>query len=133
MNSIETLQLGIRHFNEGKFFDAHEEWERLWLAESGPHKMFLQGLIQLAAAFHHHGRGNRRGAEALLTAAIAKLEQFPGDYQGFALADLRSNAQEWLVALRSEDWCCERAALQIHAISTQRQKAQSDNSGRDCC
>lgn len=125
MNLIETFELGISHFNEGRFFEAHEEWERLWLAESEPQKTFLQGLIQLAAAFHHHGRGNRRGAETLLAAAVAKLEQFPGNYQGLAIAELRSSASKWLVALRSGDSCRGRALLQIHAISTQRPKVQS--------
>jgi len=130
MNPIETFELGISHFNEGRFFEAHEEWERLWLAESEPHKTFLQGLIQLAAAFHHHSRGNRRGAEALLAAAVAKLEQFPGNYHGLAIAELRSSACEWLITLRSGDSCRGRALLQIHAISKQRQKVQS---GDDSC
>lgn len=130
MNPIETFELGISHFNEGRFFEAHEEWERLWLAESEPHKTFLQGLIQLAAAFHHHTRGNRRGAEALLAAAVAKLDQFPGNYHGLALAELRSSACEWLIALRNGDSCRGRALLQIQAISTLRQKVQS---GEESC
>lgn len=130
MNPIETFELGISHFNEGRFFEAHEEWERLWLAESEPHKTFLQGLIQLAAAFHHHTRGNRRGAEALLAASVARLEQFPGNYHGLAIAELRSGAREWLIALRSGDSCRGRALFQIHAISTQSQEAKS---GEDSC
>lgn len=130
MNPIETFELGISHFNEGRFFEAHEEWERLWLAESEPHKTFLQGLIQMAAAFHHHNRGNRRGAEALLAAAVAKLERFPGNYQGLAIAKLRSSACEWLIALRSGDSCRGRALLQIHAISAQRPSVQS---GEESC
>jgi hypothetical protein len=133
MNPVESLGPGIKYFNEGRFFEAHEEWERLWLAESGAHKTFLQGLIQLAAALHHHARGNPSGAEALFAAAIAKLEQFPGDYQGLALAELRSGAGEWLLALRSGDFRRGRALLQIHAISTRRQKVQSGNSGEDSC
>ena len=32
------------------------------LFEPEPKRIFLQGLIQLAAAYHHHGRGNQRGS-----------------------------------------------------------------------
>jgi len=32
--------------------------EEVWLETVNPEKMFLQGLIQVAAAFHHHSRAN---------------------------------------------------------------------------
>ena len=86
---------GVKLFNAGKFFEAHEVWEELWLAETEPEKTFLQGLIQLAAAFHHAGRGNSRGAQSLLAAGIVKLNRFPDDHRGLALAELRDAAKRW--------------------------------------
>ncbi len=44
--------LGIELFNRGYYWEAHEEWERLWRV-SGPETpvgRFLKGLIKLAAA-----------------------------------------------------------------------------------
>lgn len=79
----------------GKFFEAHEAWEEIWLAEPEPEKTFLQGLIQLAAAFHHQARGNSKGLRSLLAAGLAKLEQFPDVHSGIALAKLRSDAEQW--------------------------------------
>jgi uncharacterized protein len=86
---------GVALFNACKFFEAHEVWEELWLVEPEPEKTFLQGLIQLAAAYHHHGRGNKRGTQSLLAAGLAKLGRFPDDYRGIALADLLSEANKW--------------------------------------
>lgn len=75
-------------FNDGKFFEAHEAWEEIWLIESEPEKTFLQGLIQVAAAFHHAQRGNAPGMTSLLKAGLEKLSRFPADYRGIAVAKL---------------------------------------------
>jgi len=96
MNAGEKFASGVRLFNARKFFQAHEAWEELWLAQTGKEKAFLQGLIQLAAAFHHHSRGNLRGAESLLPRSIAKLDRLPAGYHGLDLAGLRLRVGEWL-------------------------------------
>ncbi|MGA8765643.1 MAG: DUF309 domain-containing protein [Candidatus Acidiferrales bacterium] len=95
MKESERFRRGIALFNARKFFEAHETWEELWLIEREPEKTFLQGLIQLAAAFHHHGRGNSRGTQSLLAAGLAKLGRFPDDHRGLALAALRTGAERW--------------------------------------
>src|SRR5690349_19335468 len=74
------LLRGVDLFNEQKFWHAHEAWEEHWLRASGEEKTFLQGLIQLAAAYHHVQRGTLRGAVRLFDAALAKLEAFADDY-----------------------------------------------------
>lgn len=83
-------------FNSGEFFKAHEVWEELWLATAESEKIFLQGLIQCAAAFHHYTRGNRNGARSLLAAAVEKLEKFPDNHSGINLSALRAAAREFL-------------------------------------
>jgi uncharacterized protein len=93
MKESDQFRRGITLFNARKFFEAHEVWEELWLAELEPEKTFLQGLIQLAAAFHHHGRGNSRGTQSLLAAGLAKLEHFPVDHRGLELAKLLTEAK----------------------------------------
>ncbi|MCM3875063.1 MAG: DUF309 domain-containing protein, partial [Thermoanaerobaculia bacterium] len=57
---------GLEEFRAGRFFEAHEEWELLWKDSTGDDKVFLQGLIQLAAACVHVGRGNPVPAARLL-------------------------------------------------------------------
>jgi hypothetical protein len=96
MKERGQFRRGIALFNAGRFFEAHEVWEELWLDEALPEKTFLQGLIQVAAAFHHHLGGNTRGHRSLLNAGLAKLEQFPEQHRGIALAKLRTDAREWV-------------------------------------
>jgi hypothetical protein len=103
MKQNQQFQRGLAHFNARQFFEAHEVWEELWLCEAEPEKTFLQGLIQLAAGFHHYGRGNLRGTKSLLAAGIVKLGGFPGDHRGIALVALRAAAQRWMKILDDED------------------------------
>ena len=81
-----SFREGISLFNEHRFWHAHEAWERIWLTASGDEKRFLQGLIQLAAAYHHVQRGTLRGAGRLFDAALTKLAPFAEGHGGVARA-----------------------------------------------
>ena len=99
----KKFEEGLAHFNAKKFFEAHEFWEEIWLVESEPEKTFLQGLIQVTAAFHHRQRGNPEGVELLLAAGIVKLLRFPADHHGLAIGELRENAKRWARAMGRGD------------------------------
>ena len=81
-NYREPLLLGVSHFNARRFWEAHEAWEELWLAAESDVVEFLQGLIQLAAAYHHIQRGTFRGAPRLIDAALRRLSAFPPVFSG---------------------------------------------------
>jgi predicted metal-dependent hydrolase len=87
---------GIARFNAGEFFEAHEVLEDVWMLEVGPDKRFLQGLIQLAVAFHHAGNENMVGTEGLLTKGIEKLEAYPPRHYGVHLTELVAAARRCL-------------------------------------
>jgi uncharacterized protein len=98
----ETFEHGVALFNAGQFFEAHETWEEIWLAENGPEKTFLQGLIQVAAAFHHAQRGNPAGMRSLLAAGLAKLAPFAGVRRGIAIEELCEDVQKCAERLAAE-------------------------------
>jgi predicted metal-dependent hydrolase len=86
---------GIRLFNSHKFFEAHEALEEVWLKAEGGRKTFLHGLIQVAAAFHHHTRGNIVGFHSLLGKGLMKLE-ISGDHaEGIDLLALCKRLHHW--------------------------------------
>ena len=90
---------GLEAFNSEHFYEAHEHWEEVWLETSDPDKRFLQGLIQVAAAFHHHSRANLLGTRNLLREGLRKLDNFPERHGGLEIAELRKEVREWLTAL----------------------------------
>ena len=95
----ELFARGIELFNTRYFFEAHEAWEEIWLHTAPPEKTFLQGLIQVTAAFHHHSRENLRGTKSLLRAGLLKLEDFPPHHRGLNIEKLREAARRWLAVL----------------------------------
>jgi predicted metal-dependent hydrolase len=98
----EAFRLGIEQFNSGHFFESHEIWEEIWLRSREPEKTFLQGIIQIAAAFHHLSRGNLRGAKSLLAAGLARIETFPDVHRGIDLAAMRNQARHWAAMLSAD-------------------------------
>lgn len=82
----EYLQ-GIEDFNAGRYFDAHEIWEEIWLRSSGETKLFYQMLIQAAVGLHHYERGNARGARGMHANVTEKLSRLPSIFMSLDLAD----------------------------------------------
>jgi predicted metal-dependent hydrolase len=98
-----ALAEGLRRYEAGEFFAAHEVWESLWLESLEPDKTFLQGLIQLTAAFHHLQRNNPLGTVRLLQAALRRLELYPPRFGGISVTLLCNDIRERLQALQSDE------------------------------
>jgi predicted metal-dependent hydrolase len=96
-------QKGLEAFNSAHFYDAHEHWEEVWLETPNPDKKFLQGLIQVAAAFHHYSRANLLGTRNLLRAGLLKLDCFPEVHGGLEIEALREAVRGWLLALEARE------------------------------
>jgi predicted metal-dependent hydrolase len=90
---------GIKLFNSANFFEAHEVLEDVWRPARNPERKFLQSLIQVAVALHHHSRGNLVGARSLLARATRNLEPYPEKFGGVDLRVLRKSLQRWSKAL----------------------------------
>lgn len=87
---------GVRLFNTRHYFEAHEALEAVWLQTTGPRKTFLHGVIQVAAAFHHHSRRNAAGFRSLLEKGSSKLEPFGAEVEGIDVPDFMAQLQVWL-------------------------------------
>lgn len=77
MTTDELFELGVRDFNLGRYFDAHEHLEAIWqpLPDS-PEKTLYQALIQLAVALHHREENNPVGFANVLERAGDNLARF---------------------------------------------------------
>ena len=90
--------LAERLHNEGEFYEAHEAWEQIWTDElDDDYRLFVQGLIQVTSAFHKlFVQKQPRGAAALLSRGLDKLDKYPADYLGVAVAAFRDGARPWI-------------------------------------
>lgn len=53
---------GIRLFNQGEFYLAHEHLEEAWMETGSPERDLYQGILQIGLAYYQISRGNYRGA-----------------------------------------------------------------------
>ena len=76
-------------WREGLFFEVHEVLEAAWQRERGDRRQGLQGVIQIAVAWHHLAHGNARGARRLLREGRSRLAAVPpGAIPGLDVAAL---------------------------------------------
>ena len=68
---------GVALFNERRFWDAHEAWERGWRILPPAQKLHIQSMIQTAAVFHLLKLGRVDPARRLAKRALEKLAQAP--------------------------------------------------------
>jgi predicted metal-dependent hydrolase len=81
---------GVRHFNEGRYFEAHESFEELLDAveDDDAHWRLLVALVQVAVGYHKASSGHP-GAERMLGTGAEKLAAFPDVAYGVRVAALR--------------------------------------------
>jgi predicted metal-dependent hydrolase len=85
---IDALEKGIALFNEGKYFEAHEAWEYLWLDEHDEaEKRFYQGLIMAAGAMLHYTRRECAGASVLLGRSIPMIQEGVSSHPNLRIGD----------------------------------------------
>ena len=114
-------------FNEGRYYEAHDVLEHLWLRD-GPGATdyaFYKGLIQLAGAFVHlrkqfehpthikHGR-RLRPAVRLFALARANLAGYEPRHLSLDVVAIRALCNEWATAIEAAEfarnpWSVERA------------------------
>lgn len=93
----DLLQHGLLLFNRGHFFDAHEALEDVW-RETPRHshrRRHLQGLVQLAVAFHHQSTGNLVGARSVLERALRNLTSAEESFPELDIEGLRACLSPW--------------------------------------
>ena len=92
-----SIRHGVALFNRAHFFDAHEGLEDVW-REAPLHSVsrrHLQGMVQLAVAFHHQSKGNHVGAQSVLERAMRNLHGADSSFPSLDLDRLRTELEVW--------------------------------------
>ena len=91
--SLSELALkGIALFNQGAYFEAHEELELAWKTEIGPVRDLYQGVLQVAVAYLQITRRNYRGAMKMFLRMRQWLDPLPDTCRGLHVGQLRTEA-----------------------------------------
>lgn len=91
---------GLRHFNAGEYFEAHEALELAWNAENGEAKNLYRGILQVAVVYLHITRRNYIGAVKVYERSKKWLSGLPAACKGVDVAQLRKDAEQVIEALQ---------------------------------
>jgi hypothetical protein len=102
-----ALREGIRLYNAGEYFEAHEVLETPWRSMTGADREIYQGIIQVAMGFRHGDREKWKSAVALLTKGLGRLERHRTTWDFLPLTEFVEHtavALAWFAAMhRGED------------------------------
>lgn len=85
-------RIGIRLFNEGKYYPAHDHLELAWRDTPGEEGLLYKAVLQIGIAYYHIRRGNTRGALKMFRRARRNLARLPEDLLGIDLIQLQQDA-----------------------------------------
>ncbi len=87
---------GVDLFNRGEFFAAHEAWEEIWRSDRPEPRDLFQGLVQVAAGFHHwFDRGKATPARRVMARGRRRLAGLGPASCGLDLAALAAAVEGW--------------------------------------
>lgn len=89
----EHVRRGLVLFNEGHYFEAHEELELAWRDERGNVRELYQGILEAGVTYLHITRGNYAGARKVFGRSMRWLSGWPEVCRGIQVGRLRRDLQ----------------------------------------
>jgi hypothetical protein len=113
------LRDGIRLFNDRQFFECHEVLESYYQDSELATRPFLEGLIQLAAAFRMFvDFGEVKGPVRAIYQALIRIENYYPAYLQVRVKDLSAEVEAWAKAAEAAG--ATPSAADIPKIQLQR-------------
>ncbi len=91
---------GLRLFNQGQYFEAHEALEDAWRDEPGPIRELYRGILQAAVVYLHIRRGNYSGSLKVFRRSQRWLNGWPEVCRGIQVGRLRTDLENAIHLVR---------------------------------
>ncbi len=94
---------GIKLFNNGDYFEAHDFFEDIWVQVHDESRLFYQGLIQVAVGCYHLVCGNYKGSFNQFSKATEKLKKYDDCYHDVDLKKLLTETNNLIQVLLNHE------------------------------
>ncbi len=121
---------GIELFNKKEFFDCHEVLEEYWKSQQGPDRELTQGIIQIAVAYYHALKGNRKGAIKLFNRGLPRIKAFLPEFKGIEIARFVTELDADLALLEADLALLEATQTELDATQTELDAGHLLESGK---
>jgi uncharacterized protein len=91
---------GLKLFNLGLYFEAHEALETAWRDESDPLRELYRGILQVAVVYLHITRRNYFGALKVYRRCRKWLQPWPENCLGIEIGQLRDDLEDAVSKLK---------------------------------
>ena len=127
---------GLRLFNAGEFFEAHEELELAWREETGEIRDLYRGILQVAVTYLHITRGNYDGAVKVYGRSLKWVQGWSDICRGIHVKQLCEDAKNVMKEVErlgrermsefdaaffkpiqwneTRSWICDRCGSEMH-------------------
>jgi hypothetical protein len=113
------LREGIKLFNDRRFFECHEVLEALYQEIDPADKAFIEGLVQLAAAFRIFSEfGEIKGPIRMIYQALVRFENYQPDFLQVRVQEMSAALESW--AKQAEKAASPPALASLPKIPLQR-------------
>ena len=85
----DLARRGIDLFNQGEYYQCHDDLEEAWRQDESDGRILYQGLLQTGIALYQIQRSNYRGAMKMLLRLRQWLEPLPDTCRGVDVAGVR--------------------------------------------
>jgi uncharacterized protein len=91
---------GLRLFNAGEYFEAHEALEDAWNAEKGKVRDLYRGILQIAVVYLHITRRNYNGAIKVYARSQKWVKDWPDVCRGILVGKLRKDVENAITEVK---------------------------------
>ncbi|MGD2028099.1 MAG: DUF309 domain-containing protein [Anaerolineales bacterium] len=98
---LPDAEEGIRLYNEGKYFVAHEAFEDAWHAEEEPDRRLYQGMLQAGIVFMHARNCYAKGVYSMYERCSVWLGPWPDHCRTVNVGKLRADVEAIVAAVKS--------------------------------
>jgi uncharacterized protein len=95
-----NAMLGLKHFNKGEYFEAHEELETAWKDETGEIRDLYKGILLAGVTYLHVKRANYNGAVKVYGRSQKWLTKWPDACRGVQVQRLRTDLDTVIAEVR---------------------------------
>ena len=94
----ETIMEGVKLFNEERFWECHDAFEKMWKTKRNDERQLLQGIILTAAALVHYQKNESEICLSMLNRALLKMAWEKTEYYNIDIANLKRNIERIILA-----------------------------------
>ena len=94
----ETIMEGVKFFNEERFWECHDAFEKMWKTKRNNERHLLQGIILTAAALVHYQKNEIEICLSMLNRALLKLVWEKSEYYNIDIANFKRNIERIILA-----------------------------------